>query len=74
VDPNLLFQQTSEFLRNFSKTKQLLDDMVENKQVFNYPKRTKTVKYGDAPLGLNADEVIKSIGGQGVDAKFLSKY
>ena len=74
VDPNLLFQQTSEFLRNFSKTKQLLDDMVENKQVFNYPKRTKTVKYGDAPLGLNADEVIKSIGGQGVDSKFLSKY
>ena len=74
IDPNLLFQQTSEFMRNFSNTKQLLDEMVENKQVFGYPKRTKTVKYGDAPLGINPDEMLKSIGGVEIDAKFLSKY
>ena len=81
VDPKLVYNEIREYMRTFSDTKKALDG-VESK---NFPKRTKTIKYGDERMKVQItgvdgklkqflpEDAMRTFNLE-IDAKFSNKY
>lgn len=78
VDPKILYDELSEYMRTFSNTKKLLDG-VESK---NFPKRTTSIKYGDKRMKVlkssgdefSPEDAMQTLNVDSIGTKFSDKY